>query len=180
MNNTSKKTFQEMDCKGAESAMPDFLFDPDAVPAAAKAHVVSCESCQAEIQSLQGTMKLLNGWEAPDPSLFWTARMGARLREEQAKPAHGWAALTGWIDGLRTRVWISNLTLKPAAGVAALGLVLAVGGGTWLELAQPTPAVVPAQASNTVRDLQSLNENAQVFQQISTLDAPDNGPTDSE
>ncbi len=178
MNNTSpKKGTKEMDCRAAESAMPDFLFDPAAVPAAAQAHVASCESCQAEIRSLQGTMQLLNGWEAPEASPYWTARMGALLREEQTRPARGWAGL---VDRLRTRVWISNRTLTPAAGVAALALALAAGGGTWLELAQPSPVVVPAQASNTVRDLQSLNENAQVFQQISTLDAPDAGSTDSE
>ena len=165
------------DCKAAESAMPDFLFDPGAVPAAAQAHVASCRDCRAELQTLQGTMQMLNGWQAPEPSPYWEARMGARLREEQAQPVRGWA---GWTDRLRTRLWLSNRTLKPAAGIAMLGLVLAAGGGTWLELAQPAPAAVPAQASNTVRDLQSLNENAEVFQQISTLDAPDNGSVDSE
>ncbi len=165
------------DCRAAESAMPDFLFDPGAVPPAAQAHFAACRDCRAELHSLQGTMQLLNGWHAPEPSPFWEARMGARLREEQARPARGWA---GFVEGLRTRLWISNRTLKPAAGIAALGLVLAAGGGTWLELAQPAPAVVPAQASNTVRDLQSLNENAEMFQQLSTLDAPDSGSTDSE
>ncbi len=159
----------EIDCRGMERAMPDLLFDPAAAPAAARAHLAACASCQGEWQALQRTMGVLSGWEAPEPTPFWNARMGARLREEQARPARGWA---GFRERLRTRVWLSNYTLRPVAGAAALGVVLAVGGGTWLDVqsSHPVPA---AQASNTVRDLQSLNENAQVFQQLSTLDAPD-------
>ncbi len=158
-----------MDCKQVSAVMPDVLFDPGAAPAGAKTHLDTCPACRQEVQALTRTMQVLDGWQAPDPSPYWTARMGARLREEQARPASGWA---GWRQRLRTRFWLSNYSLKPAAGVAALGLVLAVGGGTWLDLASQ-PAAPPAQASNTVRDLQSLNENAQVFQQLSALDSPD-------
>ena len=162
----------EMDCKGMELAMPDLLFDPAAAPAAARAHLAACLACQGEWTALQQTMRTLDGWEAPEPTPFWTARMGARLREEQASPARGWA---GFTERFRTRLWLSNRSLRPAtAGVAALGLVLAVGGGAWLDLSSAHTAPV-AQASNTVRDLQSLNENAQVFQQLSALDEPDTG-----
>ncbi len=176
MNTTNVKKPEA--CKNMEAAMPDFLFDPEAVSPAARAHMSTCESCREEVESLQGTMHLLNGWDAPEPSPFWTARMGARLREEQAQPARGWR---GFAERWRTRVWLSNRSLKPAAGVAALGLLLAAGGGTWLELAQPAANNAPAvQASNTVRDLQSLDENEQVFQQISALDAPDNGTANSD
>ena len=169
-----KSSMNPMDCRQAAEVMPDLLFSPGAAPAAARAHLQSCAPCQKELATLNKTMQLLDGWEAPEPSPFWTARMGARLREEQAQPAAGWAGFSGWMDRLRTRLWLSNHSLKPAAGVAALGLVLAAGGGTWLDLASH-PAAPPAQASNTVRDLQSLNENAQVFQQLSALDSPDTG-----
>jgi hypothetical protein len=57
--------------------------------------------------------------------------------------------------------------------VAALGLLLAVCGATWVNLEMQQPASSPIQASNTVRDLQSLNQNAQVFQELSSLDGPD-------
>ncbi|WP_124847404.1 hypothetical protein [Acidipila sp. EB88] len=161
-----------MDCPSVVAAMPDLLFDPAAVPAPVRAHLDTCVSCSAELGSLQQTMQLLDTWEAPEPSPYWNARMGALLREEQARPARGWA---GFRERFVTRLLLSNRALRPAAGVAALGLVLAVGGGTWLDLASQTsnrPAQ-GVQASNTVRDLQSLNENAQVFQQLSALDEPD-------
>jgi len=159
-----------MDCKVATAAIPDLLFDPAAASAAAREHLQNCTGCQAELGSMQRTMQVLEHWEAPEPSPFWSARMGAMLREEQARPAGGWA---GWMAQLRTRLWVSNYTLRPAAGVA-LGLVMAVGGGTWFELSGQ-PAAPQTQASSTVRDLQSLNENAQVFQQLSALDGPDTG-----
>lgn len=167
-----KHTF---DCKSAAAAMPDLLLDPAAAPAEAQAHLEGCTHCQGELAAHQRTMALLDSWEAPEVSPFWDARMGALLREEQARPAPGWA---GFKERLRTRLWLSNHSLRPAAGAAALGLILAVGGGTWLDLAMaPTPT--PTQASNTVRDLESLNENAQVFQQISSLDEGDAAPGDS-
>lgn len=160
-----------VECQAADAVMPDLLFDPLAVPEAVRVHVASCARCQGELSGLSRTMDVLEDWGAPEPSPFWDARMNARLREEMAQPARGWAGLR---ERFRTRLWLSNHALRPAtAGLAALGLLIAAGGGAWLDLTlgQNNPPAV--QASNTVRDLQSLNENAQVFQQMSALDSPD-------
>lgn len=162
-------------CHAAEAAMPDLLFDPVAAPASARLHLADCVFCQQELTSLRGTMRLLEGWEAPEPSPFWDARMGALLREEQAQPQRGWRH---WPARVRAHLLLSNYSLKPVAGIAALGLLIAAGGGTWLDLStqgSSHPVTPTAQASNTVRDLQSLNENAQVFQQLSAIDGPDSG-----
>jgi hypothetical protein len=161
-----------VNCKAVEAAMPDLLFEPGHMPPAIAAHLETCTPCTAELTSLHGTMHLLDSWEAPEPSPYWMARMGALLREEQAQPRRGWA---GFKERFSTRMWTSRYTLKPAAGIAALGLLVAAGGGTWLDLSNTHPLPTASQASNTVRDLQSLNENAQVFQQLSTLDGPDTG-----
>ncbi len=160
---------QQMNCKTAAAAMPDLLFDPAAATPEARAHVEACRECGTELASLRYTIDVLDKWEAPEPTPFWTSRMEARLREEQARPATGWA---GFKERLHTRLWLSNHSLRPVAGVAALSLLLTLGGGAWLDLSQQ-PITTPAQASNTVRDLQSLNENAVVFQQLSALDTPE-------
>ena len=163
----------QMDCKGAAAAMPDLLLDPAAAPPAARAHVDDCPSCREELTGMQHTLAALDGWEAPEPSPFWTARMGALLREEQAAPRRG---LAGWFERLRTRVWLSGVSTRTAtAGATALALALAVGGGTWADLSFHPAAPPAVQASNTVRDLQSLDENAEVFQQLSAIDEPDTG-----
>ena len=167
---------KEMDCKGMAGAMPDLLLDRAAASSGARAHLETCADCRSELNGLETTIGALGNWEAPEPSPYWMARMGALLREEQAVPKRGWA---GFVERLRTRVWLYDRSLKPAAGMAAVGLVLAVGGGTWLDLqaGHSAPAV---QASNTVRDLQSLNENAPLFQQLSSLDEPDSNTQANE
>ncbi len=160
---------KNFDCKAMRRAMPDLLFEPAAAPMEARQHLAGCDPCRDEYQGLQGTMGLMDGWAAPEPSPYWMARMGARLREEQAAPARGWV---GFVERLRTRAWVSDHALRPV-GAAALGVVLLAGGGAWLDLARGHSTAPAAQASNAVHDLQSLNENAQVFQQLSALDEPD-------
>jgi predicted anti-sigma-YlaC factor YlaD len=152
------------DCRKTREALPELLFDQAAVPSAVQAHVDSCADCRKELESLLGTVALLDDWHAPEPSVYFNARMTARLREEQQRGPQTLAA--------RVRSWfvLTNLHMKPIAG-GALALVLAIGGGTYFETAH-TAAPSP-QASATVRDLQSLDENAQVFQQMNSLDQQD-------
>lgn len=164
-----------MDCRTIEAKLPallpDLLLDPAAVPASTRQHVDGCAACRAtidrELAAHRSTIELLDHWGAPELSPYFSSRMTALLREEQARPRAGmWERLRSW-------VLLSNLHMKPMAGAAALGVLLAIGGGAYLDLnqSQPTPPI--PQASATVRDLQSLDENAQVFQQMSSLDAGD-------
>ncbi len=163
------KTDKTFDCGTMESVIPDLLLDRDAAPASARAHLAACDTCAAELSAMERTMQLLGDWQAPEPSPFWMSKMGARLREEQQQPSRGWARFT---ESLRTRLWVSNHTLRPV-GVAALGLLLAVCGGTWVSVERQSTPAASVQASNTVRDLQSLNQNAQVFQELASLDSTD-------
>jgi hypothetical protein len=150
-----------------KSLAPDLLLDPERVPAGVRAHVEQCADCSRGLKSLEATMLALDGWEGIEPSPFFDARMAARMREErEAQPA-------GFLERLRTRLLFgSNLQLRPLAA-GALALMLLIGGGTYagfVSLQQGTPTVA---ASATVKDLQSLDENAQVFQQMNSLDEPD-------
>lgn len=141
----------------------------DSALAEARAHVAGCAECGQELAELRSTMALLDTWEAPEPSPYFNARMSVLLREErEAEPA---GFLEGIWERLRARVlYGSNMHLRPvAAGV--LALLLLIGGGTFAGLMSTTPA--PNHTSATVRDLQSLDENSQVFQQLNALDQDD-------
>ncbi len=157
------------DCRRTREALPELLFDQASVPATVQAHVGSCADCQKELQALKGTVTLLDDWHAPEPSVYFNARMTAKLREEQQRgPQTLLARVQSWFV-------LTNLPMKPIAG-GALALVLAIGGGTYLETAynsSPAP-----QGSAAVRDLQSLDENAQVFQQMNSLDQLDQQDND--
>lgn len=149
-----------------KSLLPDLLLDRERVPAAVRAHVNECPDCSKELKSLEATMLALDAWEGVEPSPFFDARMSARMREaREEKPA-------GFFERLRERLLFStNVHLRPVAA-GALALMLLIGGGTYagFQTLHPGPAVV---ASATVKDLQSLDENAQVFQQMNSLDQGD-------
>lgn len=154
--------------KGYEDALADLLLDPKRVSTEVRAHVEQCADCGAELKDLQATMLALDGWEAIEPSPFFNARMTARMREaREEKPA-------GWLERLQARLIFGNsLQLKPVAA-GALALLLLAGGGTFAGL-KHAETKTPVAASATVRDLQSLDENAQVFQAMNTLDQGDSG-----
>ena len=173
-------TAQTGSCKEVTSKLPallpDFLLDPAAVPAAARQHMDACPTCRAivdrELAGHRAAMQTLEHWDAPEVSPYFFSRMSALLREEQQRPP------AGVLERLRSWLLVSNLNIKPMAGAAALGVLLAIGGGAYLDLTQSQPAPLP-QASETVRDLQSLEDNAQVFQQMSSLDSSDGDSSSS-
>jgi anti-sigma factor RsiW len=156
-----------MSCKIANTKLMDLVMDDPGNPALAETrkHVEQCAECRQELAALQATMAALDTWEAPEPSPFFNARMSALLRaEREAEPA-------GFFERLRARLLFgSNLHLRPVAA-GALALLLLIGGGTYAGFMTPTSA--PAHTSATIRDLQSLDENSQVFQQLNALDQQD-------
>jgi anti-sigma factor RsiW len=154
-----------------KSSLPDLLLDPQSVAADVQAHVDSCAECARELSELRATMGMLDVWEAPEVSPFFDGRMAALLREEQAAPP------AGWLERMRAR-WMfgNNMHLRPLAA-AALAVMMAAGGGLYVGLSAHSAPPVQQAASPVIDDLQSLDENQQVFQELNTLDqdAGDNG-----
>jgi anti-sigma factor RsiW len=156
-------------CKAAEERMAELLLAPAEAPAELRAHVESCEACRAELESLRATMTLMDAWEAPEPNPFFMTRMEARLREErQARPQ-------SWLERLRTRFVLSNgPQVRPLAAMA-MTIMLLLGGGAYMSLTDQDRAAAPMGAQATiVNDLQSLDNNAQLLDQLEALsDAQD-------
>jgi hypothetical protein len=153
-----------MDCKATKAQLADLLLDPAAASPAAREHIAACTECSTEFHDLQATMLVLEAWEAPEPSPYFDTRLAARLREEQTNPPSGW-----W-ERIRARLlYGSNMHLRPIAA-GALALLLMVGGGTAYLLEQGGQRPVQ-QESAAVNDLQLLDGNAQVYQQLNSLDA---------
>lgn len=154
-----------MICRKVKESLPELLLDPERASAEAKAHVASCGECGRELEELRATMAAMDAWEAPEVSPYFDGRMAARLREEQQ------AAPAGWLERLRARVLFGErMNLRPLAA-AALALTIAVGGGIYEGFITQQPVATPTQAASPViRDLQSLDENAQVFQEMNSLD----------
>jgi hypothetical protein len=153
-----------MICRITKTNLANLLLDRESVPAEVREHVEHCQECKQELEALEATMLALDGWDAPEPSPFFDARMAARMRRErEAEPA-------GFFERLRSRLLFgTNMHLRPIAA-GALALLLILGGGTYAGFVTLNRPVSP---SATVRDLQSLDENSQVFQQLNSLDQQD-------
>ena len=151
-----------MTCPEMNKHLAESVFESRPLADEARKHVAECAGCAAELASLESTWKLLDQWQAPEPSAFFDAKLYARLRTEQTTaPASLFERAKAWL------LYSTNLQMRQLAA-GALAMVLAVGGGTFALLDHET---VPApQTSATVRDLQSYDGNAQLFQQLNALD----------
>ena len=153
-------------CTAMETKLADMLLDPEAAPAKVKTHVAECESCRKELEELRATMALMDTWTTTEPSPYFMTRLNARMREEREAPPQG------WLQRLRARIaYGPPVHARPIAAMA-LTVMLLVGGGTYLgvtNIEQPTPNAGPDAA--VVHDLQTLDNNAQVLDQLETLSA---------
>jgi hypothetical protein len=159
IQNTGMKTH----CSRMESGLADLLLNPDAVPAKVRLHVEQCESCSQELAELQATMAFLDTWESPEPSPYFLTRLDARMREERE------AAPAGWLDRLRARfTYGPSLHVRPLAAMA-LTIVLLLGGGTYLGISNWDQTATPTPQAAVVHDLQTLDNNAQLLDQMEAM-----------
>ena len=158
-----------MTCPEMKNDLAEAVFESRPLPEEARKHVAECAECTAELADMEKTWKLLDQWQAPEPSAFFDAKLYARLRVEQTTaPASFFERAKAWL------LYSSNLQMRQLAA-GALATVLVIGGGTFALLdQQPVPV---AQTSATVRDLQSYDGNVQLYQQLNALDEDDVGGT---
>ncbi|HLY43294.1 MAG TPA: hypothetical protein VKR52_18935 [Terracidiphilus sp.] len=151
-------------CSGMDGKVADVLLAPDSVSAEVKGHVAECESCRAELEELRSTIALLDTWKTPEPNPHFMTRFRVRLAELRATPQ------ASWLERLRARFAFGpQLHVKPLAAMA-LTVVLLVGGGVYLDLTgfETHPATPQADAA-VVNDLQTLDNNAQLLDQLESI-----------
>jgi hypothetical protein len=158
-----------MNCLEMKNTLAEMVFESRPLSDEDRKHVAECAGCAAELAELQATWKLLDEWQAPEPSSFFDAKLYARLRAEQSTaPASFFERAKAWL------LYSTNLQMRQLAA-GAMATVLVIGGGSFALLDhQPVP---PAQTSATVRDLQSYDGNAQLFQQLNALDGDEDSAT---
>jgi anti-sigma factor RsiW len=150
--------------------LAEMLLEPASAPARVRKHVAECDACRKELDELQATMALLDGWKAPEPSPYFFTRFNARLEEARA------AQPAGWLARLRAGLMYGPQPhMRPLAAMA-LTAVLLVGGGTYLGVSNWMQPSHPPNEAAVVHDLQTLDNNAQLLDTLETLSsADDNG-----
>ena len=97
-----------------EELMEVVLSGPEAASPEVQEHLRSCAACAEELASLRQTMALLDEWQAPEPSPYFSSRLRARVRDEAAvQPA-------GWLAWLRRPVVAAAAMVTVAVGVGML------------------------------------------------------------
>src|SRR5580698_2425336 len=159
-----------MTCPEMNKNMADLFLESRPLSDEARKHIAECAGCADEMAAMEKTWKLLDQWQAPEPSAFFDAKLYARLRTEQTTaPASFFERAKAWL------LYSSNLQMRQI-GAGALATVLVVGGGTFALVGYQQQAPSP-QTSATVRDLQSDDGNAQLFQQLNALDGDEDSAT---
>lgn len=155
-------------CGVIDEKLADVILDSRPLPAKVQSHVAECDLCQAELKELKATMSLLDAWEAPEPSPYFLTRLGARMREEREAAPAGW--LASRVARLRATIsYGSSLHVRPLAAMA-LTVMLLVGGGAYLGITDwMQPAQPSGQTAAVVHDLQTMDNNAQVLDQMESL-----------
>lgn len=164
-------------CAGSESKLAALLLDQEAAPAEVRAHVEECESCGKELEELKATMTLLDAWESPEPSPYFMTRLEARMNEEREAAPDGW--LKRRFTAMRAGLPFGpRMHVRPLAAMA-LTVLLLLGGGAYLDLTSWDHIATPTKQTAVVHDLQTMENNAQLLDQLEALsgapDATDNG-----
>jgi anti-sigma factor RsiW len=145
--------FMEAVLSGPETASPQL-----------QEHLRNCAACAHELASFQQTMSVLDEWQAPEPSPYFSARLRARMREEATtQPA-------GWLAWLRRPVVAAAAVVLVAAGTGLLEMGR-VGHDRDTLATNDQPGVVRVNTPGTaVSDLQYLDKNADLFSDFDALD----------
>jgi hypothetical protein len=127
-------------------------------------HVRHCVECGQKLAEFRQTMSLLDEWKAPEPSPYFDARLGARLREVEAPRTVG-----AW---LRDAISPFTATGRRVALGIAMTLLLGIGVALFQPSHSPKQAASnpPVATGSAVSDLQALDKNADLYENFDLLD----------
>lgn len=160
-----------MKCAELKEMMPELAMGSIEPSAEVQVHLKSCAACAQQLAEFRQTMALLDEWQAPEPTPYFDTRFTARLREEKAKEqSRGWLA------------WLPRPALAAVATVlvgASVGLYVAKGhrDGKVDEAFKPP---VPAAVGSAVGDLQTLDQDNDLYADFDVLDELDSQNQDSQ
>jgi anti-sigma factor RsiW len=154
-----------MNCNQVRELLPDLAAGMDKGMQDVQIHIASCSTCAAKLQGIRQTMTLLDQWQAPEPGPFFDTRLGARFREELARPS------TRWLPWLRRPVAALSLAAVMIAGALAIANrdILFPGPTEELTIVIPVPSI-PAEPGTAVGDLQALERNHELYADFDVLD----------
>lgn len=118
-------------------------------------HLEACTSCARDADELASVLKLLDEWQAPEPSPYFDTRLRARLRAQSNTPKPLWKLVQGEALGWRL-----------ALAIVVVGFLIGYG----LFFGNPRRVSTSVHEACAVVDLQSLDRNADLLSELSWLE----------
>jgi anti-sigma factor RsiW len=147
-----------MNCERSRDQMLDAMQGTAA--AELEEHARACGACAQKLAALKQASALLEEWPAPEVSPYFDSRLRARLREQAAAPV-------GWWAWLRKPALAAALTLLMAVGI---GLLIPGAPEPVAPSAVKTHPQVQAHTGSAVADLQTLDQNQELYATFDLLD----------
>jgi predicted anti-sigma-YlaC factor YlaD len=147
-----------MKCKEISERMPELAAGFEPVTPELEQHLQSCSACTAQLQEFRQTMALLDEWQAPEPSPYFSTRVMARVREEQARPS-------GWLAWLRRPALAVSLAVLM---VMSATLIRTDYGAKGVHSTADVANIV--EPGTAVGDLQALDKNSELYSDFDVLD----------
>ena len=98
------------------------------------------------------------------------------MREERQAEPEGWPS--SWLGRLRDRFALGPpMHVRPLAAMA-MAIMLLVGGGAYLGVSDLDQATPQTPQAAVVHDLQTLDNNAQVLDQMEAMSTPSDNSGD--
>ena len=143
---------------------------PEMATPAAQLHLAGCSACAREWKAMLQTMALLDEWQAPEPSPYFSTRLRARVREQAQQPV-------GFVARFRAAFGWAFLAGRKAALASAMAVLLAgsivmfrTGGGTGEQHALHGNEVIASNPGTPVGDLETLDKNFDIYANFDLLD----------
>src|SRR5258706_6366343 len=141
-----------MNCNQVRELLPDLAAGMDKGTQDVQIHIASCSTCAGKLQGFRQTMTLLDQWQTPEPGPYFDMRLGARFREEVARPAAGWLH---WL--CRPVVALSLAAVMAAGALAIANRGIPFPGDTEKLPIRSPVSTVPAEPGTRLRHVQALS-----------------------
>jgi hypothetical protein len=154
-----------MKCVQAREQLMEACAAPEMASAEARQHLSDCAACSAEWTGMKQVMALLDVWQAPEPSPYFSTRLRARVREEAAQPV-GMAARLRAIFG-------RNAALASAMALLLFGGAMMFRSGTGSKGVHPMHDIEISsglQIGTPSGDLKVLDKNFDMYANFDLLD----------
>ena len=123
-------------------------------------HLRSCAGCRARVEGFRSVSQVLDGWDAPETSPWFTARLRQRIAALEAA-SWGWRTWRAWAEQLR-------FLLAPGYATAMGFMIVAGSLAVWNTRPAPAPRA-PVVAQHRTEEITPAVDDYEILADFDVL-----------